>query len=304
MKAIIQEHYGDENTLKKVNVLDLKITKPDQILADVHFANISAGDKNINTLSQPWFIQIMIRLIFGWNKPKARIRGISGSGIVKAIGNDVTTFQVGDHVNFINSMKAGVLADQILLSEKSIISKVDSSVLLEDAACIPFGFMSAYHFINENTIKEHDHVYIYGASGAVGSAALSLAIHFGAHVTAIASKKHHHKLESLGDVFLIDYQTMSPFDLKETFDLVFDGVGKIDKNKVKHLLSSNGKYLSIKSPTKEDKKRLQTLNGLLKDSKIKVLIDKIYHFDAFKEAHAHVYAGHKNGNVLVKVKED
>jgi NADPH:quinone reductase-like Zn-dependent oxidoreductase len=304
MKAIIQNQYGDENTLKKVEVNDLKITKPDQILVDVHYANITAGDKNINTLSQPWFLQIMIRLIFGWNKPKAKIRGISGSGVVSAIGTEVNSFQVGDHVNFINSMKAGVLADHILLTEKSIISEVDASTSIEDAACIPFGFLSAYHFINEGTIKEGDDVYIYGASGAVGSAALSLAKHYGAQVVAIASTKHHQYLTALNPSKLIDYQTQDPFDIQERFDLVFDGVGKINKNQGKKLLKPQGQYLSIKSPTKEARQRLSHLNTLLSESKVKVIIDQIYDFDDYKKAHAHVYAGHKSGNVLIKIKKD
>lgn len=303
MKAIIQKQYGDENTLENVKVDDLQITKPNQILVDVHYANISAGDKNINTLSQPWFLQLMIRLVFGWNKPKASIRGISGSGIVKAIGSQVSTFQIGDHVNFINSMKAGVLADQVLLSDKSIISKVNPATSLEDAACIPFGLLSAYHFINENSIQVGDDVYIYGASGAVGSAALSLATHCGAKVVAIASAKHHPHLSKLNPSKLIDYQTQNPFDIQDRFDIVFDGVGKINKNQVKRLLKPTGKFLTIKSPTKEDRQRLSHLNTLLSESKIKVIIDQIYDFDDFRQAHAHVYAGHKTGNVLIKIKK-
>jgi NADPH:quinone reductase-like Zn-dependent oxidoreductase len=304
MKAIIQDRYGDENTLHMVEVEEIKMMNPSEILVDVHYVNITAGDKNINTLSQPLFIQVMIRLIFGWNKPKAKVRGISGSGVVKNVGHEVTEFKEGDHVNFINSMKAGALAQQILLNSKSILAKVDSSVPLEIAACIPFGPMSAFHFINEESIKPNDDVYIYGASGAVGSAALSLATHLGANVVAIASAKHQTNLLKIANPIIIDYQTQNPFSLNQQFDLVFDAVGKISKKQVRTLLKPDGKYSSIKSPTKEDKGRLLYLNELVKESKLKIIIDKVYNFDEYKEAHRHVYDGHKSGNVLIQIEKE
>jgi NADPH:quinone reductase-like Zn-dependent oxidoreductase len=301
MKAIIQNRYGDENTLQMVEVNTLKITKPNEILVDVHMVNISAGDKNINTLSQPLLIQMMIRLIFGWNKPRAKVRGICGSGIIKQVGSEVNDFKVGDHVNFINSMKAGALAEQILLNTKSIIAKVDSSLPLEVAACIPFGPMSAYHFINEESVKPQDLVYIYGASGSVGSAALSLATHFCANVVAVASQKHHEKIKKVANPTLIDYQTQNPFELEKRFDLIFDGVGKINKNQIQALLKPNGRFSSIKSPTKEDRNRLAHLNTMASNSNLKIIIDHIYNFDQYRQAHKHVYDGHKSGNVLIKI---
>jgi NADPH:quinone reductase-like Zn-dependent oxidoreductase len=304
MKAIIQNRYGDENTLQLVEVDALKVTKPNEILVDVHFVNITAGDKNINTLSQPLLVQIMIRLIFGWNKPKAKVRGICGSGVIKEVGSEVNDFKVGDHVNFINSMKAGALTEQILLNTKSIISKVNPSLPLEVAACIPFGPMSAYHFINEKTIQPKDQVYIYGVSGAVGSAALSLATHFGANIIAVASNKHHEKIREIANPSLIDYQTQNPFDLEERFDLIFDGVGKISKKQIKTLLKPDGKFSSIKSPTKEDRNRLSHLNTLANESNLKIIIDQIYDFEQYKQAHKHVYDGHKSGNVLIKVRSN
>ncbi|MCD8574542.1 MAG: hypothetical protein LRY28_03435 [Erysipelotrichaceae bacterium] len=75
MKAIIQKRYGDESTLHLVEIDDVKVVKPDDILIDVHYCNVTAGDKNINTLSQPWYLQIMIRLVFGWNKPRGCCSG-------------------------------------------------------------------------------------------------------------------------------------------------------------------------------------------------------------------------------------
>ena len=136
MKAIIQNYYGDENTLKIAELSAPIISKPNQFIVKVAFVNISSGDKNLNTLSQPFLIRLALRLLFGWKGPKSKVRGISGSGIVESVGSEVSNVKVGDQVNFINSMKAGALAEYLLLSSNSKFSIVDSSVDLVEAAQI------------------------------------------------------------------------------------------------------------------------------------------------------------------------
>lgn len=301
MKAIVQNRYGDENTLASTEVSAPVISKPNQFLVKVSYANISSGDKNINTLDQPYMIQVILRLMFGWNGPKSRIRGISGSGVVVEVGSDVKGVKVGDHVNFINSMKAGVLAEYLVLSNDSKYAIVDSSVDLLHAAPIAFGAMSAYHFINEQNLKEGNDIYIYGASGAVGTYALSLATHFKANITAVASQKHHDKLRIFPVQTFIDYQTQNPFDINQKYDVIFDAVGKIKKSDIQHLLKPNGRFYSIKSLTKEDPARIAKLNEWLRQGSLKTIIDKVYDFEDYKQAHNHVYAGHKSGNVILKI---
>lgn len=301
MKAIIQTHYGNENTLESVEVSAPIITKPNQFLVKVAYANISSGDKNINTLDQPFMIRLVLKLLFGWKGPKSRIRGISGSGIVEAVGNDVESVKVGDHINFINSMKAGVLAEFLVLSTDSKVALVNPSVNLAEAAPVAFGAMSAYHFINEHNVKEGDDIYIYGASGSVGTYAVSLATLLKANVTAVASQKHHDKLSVFPIQQFIDYKNQNPFDTQQRFDVIFDAVGKIKKSDIQHLLKPNGKFYSIKSPTKEDSLRLSQLNEWLKQGKLKTIIDKVYDFEDYKQAHARVYEGHKTGNVVIKI---
>ena len=301
MKAIIQTHYGDENTLESVEVSAPIISKPNQFLVKVAYANISSGDKNINTLDQPFMIRLILKLLFGWKGPKSRIRGISGSGVVEAVGSSVDNLKVGDHINFINSMKAGVLAEFLVLSTESKYAIVDPSVNLAEAAPVAFGAMSAYHFINEHNVKEGDDIYIYGASGSVGTYAVSLASLLKANITAVASQKHHEKLSVLSIQKYIDYKNDNPFDTQQRFDVIFDAVGKIKKSDVQHLLKPQGKFFSIKSPTKEDSKRLSKLNEWLTQGKLETIIDKVYNFEEYKQAHAHVYEGHKTGNIVIRI---
>ena len=301
MKAIIQNYYGDENTLEIAELSAPIISKPNQFIVKVAFVNISSGDKNLNTLSQPFMIRLVLRLLFGWKGPKSKVRGISGSGIVESVGSEVSNVKVGDQVNFINSMKAGALAEYLLLSSNSKFSIVDSSVDLVEAAPIAFGAMSAYHFINEQNLKEGDDVYIYGASGSVGTYAISLAMHFKTNITIAASQKHHEKLSVFPFQQVIDYQKQNPFKIAQRFDVIFDAVGKYKKSDFQHLLKPNGKFYSIKSPTKEDSKRLAQLNDWLRHGLIKTIVDAVFDFEDFKRAHAQVYEGHKTGNIIIRI---
>lgn len=299
MKAIIQKQYGGIQTLEHVERNKPSI-KDDDILVKVSYANISAGDKNINTMNVKFPLNVIMKLIFGFKRPKAEIRGISGSGIIEEIGSHVTQFEVGDHINFINSMKAGVLADYLVLNEKSKIGKLDKEVSLADAAPIAFGALSANHFVNRHTIKKGMKIMIYGASGSVGSYAASLANYYGAEVTMVASQKHHAKLKAIKGA-LVSYENDAHLELATKFDVIFDAVGKSTKKQVSKLLKKSGKFYSIKSPTKEDLVKLKELNVLLKEKKILTIIDKIYSFEAFKEAHQKVYDGHKTGNLLIEI---
>jgi NADPH:quinone reductase-like Zn-dependent oxidoreductase len=301
MKAIIQNVYGDESTLQLTDVKSPIIRKPTDILIEVKYANISAGDKNINTLNLPQPIKSIMRLVFGFSGPRAKIRGISGSGIVRNVGTGVIGFKIGDHVNFINSIKAGVMAEHLILNSKSKISLVDKGVKLEDAAPIAFGALTANHFINELSVKNGSKVLIYGASGSVGSYAAQLTKYYGAIVTGVASAKHHDKLKPLKLDYLIDYTKQDISKLDTKFDLILDAVGFFPKAKAKFILKEKGKYLSIKSPTTENLTRLAFLNKILSEGKLTTIIDKVYSLEEYKEAHKKVYEGHKSGNILLKI---
>lgn len=303
MKAIIQNKYGDASTLQLLDVPPLTIEQPTDVLIDVKVANISTGDKNINTMQGNFFFKLLLQLVFGFGKPKAKVRGISGSGIVTKIGSKVTNVQVGDRVNFINSMKAGVMAEQLRLSSTSKLAIVDPSVSFEQAAPIAFGALTAIHFINEQSVKPGSKVLVYGASGSVGSYAVQLAKHYGAHVTGVAKEHHWGKLSDAGVDQWIDYSVTDITAIKEKYDVVLDAVGFFRKDKAAKILKDTGKYFSISFPTKEDVLKLAFLNQLLSEGKLNTMIDKVYPLTDFKQAHQHVYDGHKTGNVVLTIKE-
>ncbi len=300
MKAIIQNKYGGTETMKLVEI-PVPNYKQNQLLIKIHATNVSSGDMKINTLSVPLVLKFIMKMIFGFKGPRNKIRGIAASGEVIEVGKEVKKYKKGDLIYFINSMKDGCLAEYIVLHEKGVIARKPENISHVEAAPIAFGAMSAYHFINSKTISKNNDVLIYGASGSVGSYALQLAKFYGANVTAVSSKKNHQALLKLGADHVIDYHEVDFRTLAVKYDMIFDAVYKINRKSCKNVLKPNGKYYSIMQPTKESISRLNELNQIINAGKMTSLIDKVYEFDHYKEAHEHTYTGHKVGNVVIRI---
>ena len=301
MKAIILNHYGDEHQLKLIDVKKPEIKNPNDVLIQVHVANISSGDHKVNALAVNSFLKFILQIVFGFGKPRAAIRGIAGSGQVVAIGSNVTAYQVGDRVNFINSMRASVMAEFLVLNDRSIMAAFATHLDFTVAAPIAFGAMTADYFINEKTIKPKQRVLVYGASGSVGTYAVALAQLYGAKVTAIASSKHHVVMRSLQPLRIIDYQTPAFLNQTDTYDVILDAVGFLPNHLKQRLLAKGGQFFSIKQVTKESRLRLAFLNGLLAKGQLTTILDRVYPLTDFQAAHRHVYEGHKTGNVVLSM---
>tara|TARA_B000000557_G_scaffold234139_1_gene209092 strand:- start:836 stop:1741 length:906 start_codon:yes stop_codon:yes gene_type:complete len=300
MKAIIQKKYGgvDKLTLKEV---EKPTISKNQMLIKVYAANVSSGDMRLNTLDVPLLLIPMVKLIFGFKGPRNQTRGISGSGVVSEIGSNIKEYKVGDKIYFINTIKAGCLAEYVVLNNKSIISKIPDNLSFNESAPLAFGAMSALHFINESTIQKGDQVLVYGASGSVGSYAIQLSKYYGATVTAVCSKKNHKIMQQIGADYVIDYHKTDFTKGNKKYDFVFDTVMKTAKKDVKKILFTNGKYKTTKSPSSEKIERLKKINQIIKEGKLITVIDKVYKLQNYKEAHEHVYSKHKIGNVIVEI---
>ena len=299
MKAIIQSHYGDETTLKLSDVRRPSIKKPTDINVAIKYVNLTAGDMHINTMDIGGPMRLMMKLIFGWKRPRKSIRGITGSGVVIETGAAVKKVKPGDYVTFIQSLNAGALADAMIINEKRTIQQV-SKVILEAATTLPFGYLSAMHFINAETIKPGMKVLILGASGSVGSAALDIAVQFGASVTAVLRAKNFDKISTLNPHATMDYQSDAFNTPSKMYDVVFDAVNKYSKKTAQSWLKPGGAYMTIKKATREDPMKLNQLIEWLEAGKIQPLIEHVYPKNEYQKAHRHLYQGHKVGNILIQ----
>ena len=249
------------------------------------------------------FINFMM-LILGFKKKK--IPGHELAGEVEAVGKDVKLFNKGDKVfGTTTGLVYGGNAQYVCLPEEwkqGVVAKKPDNITFEESAAVPIGGMTALFLLKKVDIQTEQKVLVYGASGSVGSYAVQLAKSFGTEVTGVSSTKNLELVRSIGADSVIDY-TKEDFTKGSTkYDIIFDAVGKASGSK--KALNKNGKFVSIKSLTKEKTENLLFLKDLVEKGKIKPVIDKRYPLDQVAEAHRYVETGRKRGNVVITVEHN
>ncbi len=199
MKSVICTGYGSANVLE-IHEIDKPIPKINEVLVKIAATAVNSADIRIRK-ADPW----LIRLIYGLGKPGKQILGVVMSGEVVEIGSNVTKFKVGDKVFGLIDKNMGGYAEYIAIEENESIALSPSSIPLNEAATIPFGAHTALYFLRKANIKSGQKVLIYGASGAVGTAAVQLAKYYGANVTAVCSGENIALMKSLKADNIIDY---------------------------------------------------------------------------------------------------
>ena len=317
MKAIICTNYGTPDVLK---IEDVKKPFPtdNQILIKIHATSVTSGDSRIRQANP-----FMIRLIFGFKKPRQSILGVIVAGEVVAIGHSVTKFNVGDQIYGSLGMGFGAHAEYATVKEDAVLALKPSNLTYEQAAAIPFGANASMYFLRLANIKKKQNILIYGASGSLGTAAIQLAKISGATVTAVCSAKNFDLVKSLGADLVIDYTKQDFTKTVVKYDVIFETIGKSSFSKNLSALSTNGYLLmastkiltmlrglvvslfsskTIKSGVvKETVDDLNYFKTLIENKLLKPVIDQTYTFDQFKSAHTHVDTGHKKGNVILLV---
>jgi NADPH:quinone reductase-like Zn-dependent oxidoreductase len=250
-------------------------------------------------------MKIIMRFVLGFTKPRKPILGTVFSGIVVQIGKEVKGFKIGDEVFGSTGFKFGTYAEYITLSEKDNVILKPKNASFEEAAAIPFGGQTALYFLQKAKItkKINPKVLIYGATGAVGTAAIQIVKYYNGEITAVCSTRGKNMLEDLGitNIILYDKEDFTKFSSK--FDIIFDAVGKTSKKQCLHLLDNGGIYKTVESLeiATETKGQLEFLCNLFESGKYNVAIDKIYPLTEIVEAHRYVDTGRKKGNVILRV---
>jgi NADPH:quinone reductase-like Zn-dependent oxidoreductase len=326
MYAYTYTEYGSPDVLNYVE-LPTPTPKANEVLIRIVATTVSAGDWRARSLTMPAGLGLVGRLVFGITRPRKPVLGTDLSGVVEAIGADVTTFQPGDAVIGFPGAGFGAHAEYITMPADGKIVRKPENLTFEEAAAIPFGATTAYDFlINKGKLRAGERVLINGASGSVGSACVQLAKHFGAEVTGICSATNGHLVRSIGADHVIDYNTQDFTKEGPQYDMVVDTVDTAPWDRARHALVPNGRMLLIAGSTSDMilgwlKARLRgkRLIGGVASESVDILrkvvdlaaagdfhpvIDRSFDFSQMIAAHTHVDTGHKKGNVVVTVKSE
>ncbi len=304
MKAVIYKKYGPPDVLTLVE-MEKPQPKDNEMLVKIQATTVTSGDVRLRSSNFPPVAWLFVRLMFGLFKPKKEILGHEFSGIVEAIGKDLTKYKIGDEIIATPTMlKTGSYAEYICIPEerkKGVLGLKPKNLSFREAAALPVGGMTALFLLDKAKLRKRQQVLIYGASGSVGSYAIQIAKAKGATVVAVCSSANFDMVKSLGVDRVIDYRKEDYSLLADRFDIVFDAVGKTSKSKAKKVLKEAGSFVSVQSLTSPTQAHLDKLMELVEKQQIKPYIDKSFSLSEMVAAHEYVEQGRKRGNVVVEM---
>jgi len=323
MKAIVYEKYGSPDVLK-LKELEKPTPKDNELLIKMYATTATLYDCWARSSTAPPGFWLMSRMGSGLLKPKQPILGTELAGEIEAVGTEVTRSKVGDQV-FGFSANLGAYAEYMCLPESAVGLK-PTNLTYEEAAAVPQGAMTALYFLRKGNIQSGEKVLMFGASGGVGGYAVQLAKHhFGAEVTGVCSTSKIEYVKSLGADQVIDYTKEDFTKNGQTYDVIFDTVGKSSVLRSKRSLNKDGFYLfttfgipkifsflwlNLTSSNKvimglveESSEELTFLKELIEDGKIRPVIDRRFPLDQAAEAHRYVEAGQKKGQVVITLEK-
>jgi NADPH:quinone reductase-like Zn-dependent oxidoreductase len=330
MKAIVYTEYGSPDVLH-LSEVEKPAPKDNEILIRIHATTVNFGDRlarNFKAVSprqfnMPFFFWLPARLAFGLSKPRQPILGSEFAGEVEAVGPAVTRFKKSDQVFGYVGEGMGAYAEYRCMPEDGCVTLKPANLSYAEAAVIPYGSIMALSLLRKAQIQPGQKVLINGASGGIGSAAVQLARHFGAEITGVCGTPRLEFVKALGADHVIDYTKEDFTQSGETYNLIFDILGKSSFSRCKKSLKSKGIQLFASFKMKQLFQMLWTslfgdkqvicaiapggltdlifVKELVEAGKIKAIIDRCYPLEQAAEAHRYVEQGHKQGQVVITV---
>lgn len=324
MRAVVYDRYGPPDVLRLDDVAR-PVPEENEVLIKVHATTVNRMDVHIREAQQRYGLvaSMLSRLISGVRRPRQPILGTEFAGEVEAIGPSVKEFAVGDKVFGSSGLRFGAHAEFMCVRERHRIAHMPAGMSFEEAAPICDGALNALMCLKEALPLKGHRVLIFGASGAIGTAAVQLARHFGADITAVTSTKNLELVKSLGADRVIDYTREDFTKNGQTYDVIFDAVGKHSFRRSKGSLEPHGVYLPtdgfenfflalwtprfggkkvvFQIPPRQTKQDVLFLKQLVEAGEYRPVIDRRYPLEEVVEATRYVETERKAGNVVLSV---
>ena len=296
--------FGPPEVLQLADVSEPR-PKSNQVCIRIVATAVTASDTLIRGLRFRGWRGLVIRIAFPLIAPR-RILGMIAAGVVESTGRDVTLFNVGDEVFGMDGFRVGAYAEKVCWPQGTQLALKPANLTFEEAAALPYGGLIASHFVRRLNVHAGQRVLVYGASGAIGTAAVQLARHLGAEVTGVCSTANLEMVRSLGAQAVIDYTRDDFTRSGEKYDVVFDAVGRRKSARAMAgsaaALAPNGVAMSVDDQFPRSKTAdLLLLKELAEKGEFRPVIDRTYPLEQIAEAHRYVDQGHKKGNVIVTI---
>jgi len=327
MRAVVYDRYGPPEVLRLEDVPQ-PVPKEDEVLIKIHATTVTRSDCGIRgaNASSGLVVSFLSRLYSGVRRPKRRILGAELAGEVAAVGATASEFAVGDRVFGTNAGRFGAHAEFMCMRESAALAHKPAAMTFEEAAAVCDGAMLALGCLRQADLRKGRRILVYGASGSIGTAGLQLAKYFGADVTAVCGTKNIELVRSLGADGVIDYTQEDFTKSGETYDVIFDAVGKLSFGRCRNSLKPGGIYLPTDGlwnlllvpltslvgdkrvrfaiPPRFTKKDVLFLKELIEAGKYRAVIDRTYPLEDVVDATRYVETERKTGNVVLRISRD
>ncbi|MBX2967270.1 MAG: NAD(P)-dependent alcohol dehydrogenase [Cyclobacteriaceae bacterium] len=319
MKAATRTTYGSPDVIT-VKEVEKPVPKANEILVRVHATTVNRTD-----CGALWGKPFLFRFFIGLFKPRNSITGTDFAGVVETVGEKVNEFKIGDRVWGFDDNTLPSHAEYLAVDSKKAIMKVPTGFTFEQAVASAEAAHYACNFLNKVKLVPGQKVLVNGGTGGIGSAAIQFLKNMNIFVTAVCHSQYHDRVQALGPDRIIHYDKEDFTQDNETYDFVFDAVGKSSFNPCTRILKEKGVYLSSElGPGAENlylplltlikggrkvifpvpgsiSKSLAYIFDLAEKEKFKPLIDRTYSLDEIKEAFTYVNSGQKIGNVIIRI---
>lgn len=319
MRAAVQERYGPPEVVE-VREIETPRPEPDQVRVRVQATTVNRTDCGFRAGSPP-----IVRLFAGITRPKAPVLGCEFAGVVDEVGDRVVRFAPGDRVCGYIEGPFGGHAEYVVVAEDASVATIVDHLSFEHAAAGTEGSHYALTYLHAGDVGPGTDLMVYGATGAIGSAAVQIAVHLGATVTAVCATDHLELVAGLGAHRVVDYTVGDFTDDDQRYDVVLDAVGKRTFAECRKLLRPRGLYMSselgpraqnpllalttrlgrgqrVKFPVPtHDRAVIEYLCDLMASGAFMPVIDRRYPLEEIVDAYRYVESGQKVGNVVIDV---